>query len=177
MYKLTQKFTGITFMSGMAVSANRDKYKTYQFKEKPSKEEIKKIILDDMKLIPNLRIPKPTSYLLSKNNETLYQFDTNGCMIENHKFKELIKKIYSETFLLDLKGIEEFEEDYLEIKDYLSSYIYGDELIILSYYYAHKKSVNRKKIIKKLKSLNIENDKLVEAIFKFIMDKRHNKNV
>ena len=124
MYKLTQKFTGITFMSGMAVSANRDKYKTYQFKEKPSKEEIKKIILDDMKLIDN-QLPKPTSYLLSKNNETLYQFDVSGCMIENYKFKELIKKIYSETFLLDLKWIEEFEEDCLEIKDYLSSYIMG----------------------------------------------------
>ena len=176
MYKLTQNFTGINFMTGMAVSANRDKYKTYQFKKKPSKEEIKKIILDDIKLISNLQLPKPTSYLLSKNNETLYQFDVSGCMIENHKFKELIKKIYSETFLLDLKGIEEFEEEYLEIKDYLSSYIYGDELIILSYYYAPKRSVNRKKIIKKLKSLNIENEKLVEAIFKFIMDKRH-KNV
>jgi hypothetical protein len=175
MYKLTQNFAGISFMTGMAVSANRDKYKTYQFNEKPSKEEIKKIILDDMKLIDN-QLPKPTSYLLSKNNETLYKFDVSGCMIENYKFEELIKKIYSETFLLDLKGIEEFEEDYLEIKDYLSSYIYGDELIILSYYYAPKRSANRKKIIKKLKSLNIENEKLVEAIFKFIMDKRH-KNV
>jgi hypothetical protein len=143
-------------------------------KKKPSKEEIKKIILDDIKLIDNL--PKPTSYLLSKNNETLYEFDINGCMIENYKFKKLIKKIYSETFLLDLQGIEEFEEDYLEIKDYLSSYIYGDELIMISYYYAPKRSANRKKIIKKLKSLNIENEKLVEAIFKFIMDKRH-KNV
>ena len=47
MYKLTQNFAGISFMTGMAVSANKDKYKTYQFKEKPSKEEIKKIILDD----------------------------------------------------------------------------------------------------------------------------------
>ena len=42
MYKLTQNFAGISFMTGMAVSANKDKYKTYQFKEKPSKEEIKK---------------------------------------------------------------------------------------------------------------------------------------
>ena len=47
MYKLTQNFAGISFMTGMAVSANKDKYKTYQFKEKPSKEEIKKIILDE----------------------------------------------------------------------------------------------------------------------------------
>ena len=44
MYKLTQNFAGISFMTGMAVSANKDKYKTYQFKEKPSKEEIKKIV-------------------------------------------------------------------------------------------------------------------------------------
>ena len=93
MYKLTQKFTIVSVATGMAVSANRDKYKTYQFKKKPSKEEIKKIILGDIKLITNLHLPKPTSYLLSKNNETLYRFDIDGCMIENHKFKELIKKI------------------------------------------------------------------------------------
>ena len=89
MYKLTQNFAGISFMTGMAVSANKDKYKTYQFKEKPSKEEIKKIILDDIKLIDNL--PKPTSYLLSKNNEALYKFDINGCMIENHKKTKITK--------------------------------------------------------------------------------------
>jgi hypothetical protein len=91
MYKLTQNFTRINFMTGMAVNANRDKYKTYQFKKKPSKEEIKKIILDDIKLISNLQLPKPTSYLLSKNNETLYQFDVSGCMIENHKKTKITK--------------------------------------------------------------------------------------
>jgi len=91
MYKLTQNFAGISFMTGMAVSANKDKYKTYQFKEKPSKEEIKKIILDDIKLISNLQLPKPTSYLLSKNNEALYKFDVSGCMIENHKKTKITK--------------------------------------------------------------------------------------
>ncbi len=68
-----------------------------QFKEKPSKEEIKKIILDDMNFIDN-QLPKPTSYLLSKNNETLYEFDINGCMIENYKFKKLIKKSIQKLF-------------------------------------------------------------------------------
>jgi len=176
MYQLHPKFEYKNNSQAMLVNAAKNEYKTFTFDKKPLKEEVKKIILEDAQRLNKQKLPL-FNYVLSKDNEEFYLFDTNGCMIKNYKFEKLIKKTYSPTFLLDLKGIEEFEEDYLQIKDYLSSFIYADELIKLSYHFAPKKSANKKQIIKTLKSLNIENEELVDAIFHFIMAKRHKKDV
>ena len=171
MYRLYPKFKNIGMMTGMLTKSTKKHYKDIKFKTKPTKEEIKTCIVNEVKKLDKLTLPT-FEYVLSKDNEELYLFDRCGEMIKNYKFEQLIQKIYSKSFLLELKAIEEFEEEYLDIKKYLSNYLKEDELIITSYHFASRKSTNKKKIRKKLETLNIKNPALVDIIFKYIINKK-----
>ena len=125
------------------------KHRIVEFEEKLSKEELQKEVCNHfekyngkVEYFGAIKYYEFYAGNANRGGELLYTLNTNGEIIENHYFKQLI----SENFdipLKELELIEKYEDKYLELFDKLYS-ILNDKEAILSF--VERKNLTVKKI-------------------------------